>query len=72
MLRRLGGRGLDAGSVNALMGAIRLSNTDKLVIGLVGTAVCSQMVRSSATRLGWTPIAVGSALYIASRAAKLL
>jgi hypothetical protein len=62
---------VDPDPPDALIGALRLTTTDRLVLGLVGTVVCTKIVRSSATSLGWT-LAIGTALYVAGRTANFL
>jgi hypothetical protein len=53
------------------MDGLSLTSGDKLVIGLVGVAIGTGMFRQAARKLGWQPIAITMALYIAGRAADL-
>jgi hypothetical protein len=49
----------------------RANNVDLLVIGLVGVVVCTHVFTTAAQQLGWKPVAMSAALYLAGRSAEL-
>lgn len=63
-------RHLDARPGDALMSS-RANNVDLLVIGLVGVVVCTHVFTTAAQQLGWKPVAMSAALYLAGRSAEL-
>ena len=71
MLRRTWRGHLVADQADPLMAAITLTTNDKIVIGLVGVAISTGIFRSAARRLGWAPLSIAAALYLAGRFADL-
>lgn len=52
-------------------GGYSLTSSDKLVLGLLSVAIGTDMFRTAARKLGWQPIAITTALYVAGRVADL-
>lgn len=71
MLWWFGSYDLDSDHADRLMGTLTLTTSDKLVLGLLGVAVCTQMFSGAASKLGWTPFAIAAALHLAGRAASV-
>ena len=47
----------------------QVSNRDLAFLGLVAVAVGTHVFTAEASKLGWKPIAISSALYVAGRLA---
>lgn len=62
---------LDFDQADPVMSGMSLTTSDKLVFGLLGVAICTQIVSGAASKLGWTPFAIAAALHFAGRAAEL-
>lgn len=52
-----------------MMGAIRLTNNDKVVVGLAGVMLGTSLASRGARGLRWHPVAISLALYVAGRVA---